>query len=111
MAIERCRRYLGTFTPLFLVSDCQTRLEMLKSAANPPWSKVSRRLWKSLRDFYGANIGRYRIPPGICPACESERTSETHHIIPLDYGGINDLLNMVKIGFKCHNAIHPWMEK
>jgi hypothetical protein len=108
----RCHRYLKKFWPEFnLYPEKESRIRLLKAAANPAWQRVPDKLRLSLRSEYERKKWKLlNMPPSECACCSEEGVKERHHIIPLAFGGINDELNLIGIGIKCHTEIHPWMK-
>lgn len=45
-----------------------------------------------------------------CFVC-SRKSQHRHHLIQLQYGGINSKLNRIPLCRNCHVKIHPWMIK
>jgi hypothetical protein len=59
-------------------------------------------------------IRRERIPrtPEACFACKSQgRDLFWHHVIAVDHGGDNAILNLVPLCLRCHAKVHPWLEQ
>lgn len=107
---KRCAEYLESFWPKFSAACPKERLALLKVAANPPWSRVSDSMRQSIRDSYSAKRWKYlNFPIEECGCCGEERATEKHHIIPVAFGGINSDFNLIKIGNRCHEEIHPWL--
>lgn len=109
----KCRAYLETFWPEFNSAiGVEEKIRLLRAAANPPWRTVPKQFRDSLRAEYNRSKDKLlNLPPCECAACEDEWVSERHHIIPLAFGGINDTMNLIRIGEKCHESIHPWMAR
>lgn len=111
-AEKRCNEYLNIFWWEFnRAATGEQRLAVMKKAAVPGWRRVSQSLQTSLR----AKFLRRKYPEALyqeeCLVCNSEYARERHHIVPLHFGGTNDMMNLLRICYTCHEEIHPWMKK
>lgn len=63
------------------------------------------------RTKFQAAVGRRRFKRKKCFVCENKASqSVRHHIIQLQYGGINSKKNIISVCRSCHAEIHPWLK-
>ncbi len=48
---------------------------------------------------------------GWCWACKMRKAQHRHHVIQVQYGGLNRTTNGVALCEGCHAVVHPWMRK
>jgi len=48
---------------------------------------------------------------GSCWACRMRPAVHRHHIIQVQYGGLNRSANGVGLCYGCHAVVHPWMRR
>jgi hypothetical protein len=88
------------------------RQALLIEAASPDWEPIDWMKRQELRGVFEANYGELlaEIEEGDrCQLCRREEWRVKHHVVPLDWGGINADINLVALCHSCHAAIHPWM--
>ena len=59
------------------------------------------------RDFETLTEGK----PKICAICGSVEKLRLHHIVPVDYGGTNDPINLIFLCETCHYSLHRYIYK
>lgn len=91
----------------FTARDAENRLPVLKQLSvvaivrPPEWD----------RDAIRRECANDRLTADQCFACLSrDRRLYWHHVIEIHNGGSNTSRNRVALCFRCHQAIHPWLE-
>ena len=67
------------------------------------------KLYKELRNEWASSLTRImaeRTLGKVCFNCGSSECIELHHIVPLEFGGTNNISNIAVLCHKCHMAIH-----
>jgi len=101
--------YLRRFWPRWTAPNAN-RYSLLLEAASPDWEPIDWRLMVEARAVFEGNYAELLADVGDrCQLCGNDRWSAKHHIVPLEYGGINADNNMIALCHVCHAAIHPWM--
>jgi RNA-directed DNA polymerase len=64
-----------------------------------------------LNQIYSSKVERlYKRQKGICPYCQQSvagiSTAHIHHILPVKYGGTEELNNLWLLHLDCHRAVH-----
>lgn len=101
--------YLGRFWKRWEAPNAD-RLALLMEAATPEWEPVGHGERLTLRHQFEANYGEFLADiDGWCQLCRRDSWDVKHHVVPLEWGGINADLNLIAICHSCHTHIHPWL--
>jgi HNH endonuclease len=107
----RCVIYLRRFWTRWDAPDAN-RPALLLEAASPDWEQIDWKSREQARRAFEANYGD--LLPEIdendsCGLCQRDNWAIKHHIVPLEWGGINADDNLIPLCHACHTFVHPWM--
>lgn len=67
------------------------------------------KIYKELREEWPHSLARIMAEKTlgkVCFNCGSSECIELHHIVPLEFGGTNNISNIAVLCHRCHTAIH-----
>lgn len=92
-----------------VLSSMEEKISVLQEMARRQYDWLTpKRLRKRRRKFNRRKYSILRLTDSECWVCGAPGEIR-HHVIQLQNGGRNEVLNVIPLCYFCHGEIHPWL--